>query len=621
VNLIPELPLLRRELTELANRKRTYIIRVVGAIVILLFLFFAYQQTMLIRKASIRNGMSSGIGQYLGIGGDIFEKITPILFYTIQLLMPALCCACITSEKENNTIGTLFLTRLTPGTIIMEKLGSRLIPMLTLLLLTFPVLAYVYTLGGVDTDLLLGTLWLLFCECLLFASIAIMCSSWFTTTVTSFIWSYVLIGFLAALTLSLGFSTFVPSAIWHTTFSGAQNSGMSRAQLQLLSAMGIGSGPGNSDTWLILVFRSIPSLLVTALFLLVARLVLVRRAFVSQSSVLLKVFRTVDTFFKDLNERTTGGIELVKDSNPLPDEDPVAWRERNKKSLGKARYLFRILVLLELPTFFICMLAAVSSARNYFEGLYVLQGLIWTLAVLVLAVKAATLFSSERSKQTIEPLLATPMTAVEMLNQKIAGMRRLVIVMAVPILTVNLTHALLHRTNVLRPLSYMLLSTYSAFMLLYLVVWISAGIGLKIHSQTKSVLAAVSTLFAWVVIPVALCNLLSAYSRTGPSAGYMAAQVDRKIVLLASPLTPVAFTEDFLLQWESYGYNRAPDETTKLLFSLVAIAIYSGVLFFASRIIRHLCASLLNRRESGRPTSTIQDGREGALPALAGSRS
>ena len=617
MNLIPELPLLRRELTELANRKRTYIIRVVGAIVILLCLFFAYQQTMLARQVLIGIGMPSSITHFLGIGGDIFEKITPILFYTIQLLMPALCCACITAEKESNTIGTLFLTRLTPGTIILEKLGSRLIPMLTLLLLTFPVLAYVYTLGGVDTDLLLGTLWLLFCECLLFASIAIMCSSWFTTTVTAFIWSYVLIGFLAALTLSLGISTFVPSAIWHTTFSGTQNSGISRAQLQLLNSMGMGPGPGNSDTWLILVFRSIPSLLVTGLFLLVARLTLVRRAFVSQSSVLLKMFRTVDTFFKNLNERTTGGIELIKDSNPLPGKDPIAWRERNKKSLGKARYLFRILVLLELPTFFICMLAAIGSARNYFEGLYILQGLIWTLAVLVVTVKAATLFSSERSKQTIEPLLATPMTAVEILNQKIAGMRRLVIVMAVPILTVNLTHALLQRTNVIRPLSYMLLSTYSAFMLLYLVVWISAAIGLKIHSQTRSVLAAISTLFAWVIVPVIVCSFVFAYSHTDTPNGAIAAQVNRKITLLTSPLSPVAFTENFLLQWESYDYNRTPDETPKLLWSLIAIAIYSGVLFLASRIVRHLCANLLNRRENKEPRSMIH---EGTLPALEGSR-
>ena len=302
------------------------------------------------------------------------------------------------------------LTRLNPGTIILEKFGSRLVPMLTLLLLTFPVLAHVHTLGGVDTDLLIGTLWLLFCECLLFASVAIACSTWFTTTVVAFIWSYVLIGFLAVLTLSLGYTTFVPSAIWRTAFMASQW-GISRSQMAVINAVGMGPTVAQSS-WLITISKSVPALFATAVFLLFARLTLVRRAFVSQASVLLKVLRVVDVFFTALNERTTGGIELVRDSNPLPADDPVAWRERNKKSLGKARYLFRVLVMLEIPTLFICVLAATASARNDFKGLSVLQGLIWTLAVLVAVVKAATLFSSERAKQTIEPLLATPLSGV-----------------------------------------------------------------------------------------------------------------------------------------------------------------------------------------------------------------
>ncbi|MGB4710953.1 MAG: hypothetical protein WBH28_20950 [Fuerstiella sp.] len=611
MNILPELPLLRRELTELANRKRTYIIRVLGAIVILLFLFIFYQQAMLNRQLMLGNGFTSGITQYLGIGGDVFSEITPVLFYAIQVLMPALGCACITAEKENNTIGTLLLTRLTPSTIILEKLGSRLIPMLTLLLLTFPVLAYVYTLGGVDTDLLLGTLWLLFCECLLFASIAIMCSSWFSTTVSAFIWSYVLIAFLAALTLSLDISTFVPSTIWRNTFRDPQGWGMSRAQLQVLNSMGMGPGVGTTFHWLFLVWKSIPSLLVTALFLLIARLVLIRRAFVSQSSVLLKVFRFVDTFFKNLNERTTGGIELVKDSNPLPENDPVAWRERNKKSLGKARYLFRILVLLEVPTFFICMMAAISSARNYFEGLYVLQGLIWTLATLAIAVKGATLFSSERSKQTIDPLLASPMTSIDMLNQKITGMRRLIIVMAVPILTVNLTHALLQRTNNLLPVVYMLLSTFAAFLLLYMVAWLTAGIGLKIHSQTKSVLAAVTVIVAWIILPIAYC----VFTTPEPMLA--------KVIWLFSPLSVVANTEEFLRQWETYGvnyYNPEPDTTPRIVWTLAAMLVYSAVTFLIVMFVRSRSAGLLNRLENKSPSQMILNHNAGNQVILEGSQ-
>ena len=213
-----ELPLLRRELTELANRRRTYVVRIVGAAVILVLVIYKYHM-VLSAKMQQRGAFGiSGPTQFLGIGQDIFAGVVPQLFAVISLLLPALCCASVTSEKESNTIGTLLLTRLSPGTIVVEKFGSRLIPMLTLLLLTFPVLAHVYALGGVDTDLLIGTIWLLLCQCFLVAAMAIACSAWFASTVSAFICSYALVGFFAALTYSLRWSSFVPSAIWTDQF-------------------------------------------------------------------------------------------------------------------------------------------------------------------------------------------------------------------------------------------------------------------------------------------------------------------------------------------------------------------------------------------------------------------
>ncbi|MCR9197060.1 MAG: ABC transporter permease [Planctomycetaceae bacterium] len=524
MRFLPELPLLRRELTELANRRRTYVIRVIGAVIILLVLFLAYSramQTMLM----VRGGLQASWQQLLGIGGDIFLFLAPTLFYSIQILMPALCCAAVSAEKENNTIGTLLLTRLSPLTIVLEKLGSRLVPMMTLLLITFPVLAYVFSLGGVDTNMLIATLWLLFCECLLFSSIALLCSVWFPTTVGAFIWSYVLIGIFAAFSLSLNFRTFVPSALWNQMVADPRGWAIVNAYLadpintdasEWLPAWIRGVFDVNPSLaiflsgypWMLVVCQSVMSLLISVSCLFLACLLLVPRAFVSNSSLLLKVFGRVDAFFKALNERTTGGVELIADSNSLPGSDPVAWRERAKKSLGKARYLFRILVVLEVPTLFICMFTAILSSQQEFRQLYVLLGLIWVLAILVIGMKGATLFSSERARETIEPLLASPMKAVDMVRQKVSGMSRLLIVMATPILTVNFTlfclriqtSSLLSSTN-FRAVAYLAFSVVNAFGLLYLVAWIATGIGLKIHSQTKAVLAATSAIALWAVTP------------------------------------------------------------------------------------------------------------------------
>jgi ABC-type transport system involved in multi-copper enzyme maturation permease subunit len=145
-----------------------------------------------------------------------------MLFHSVQLLMPALICGAVTIEKERNTLGTLFVTRLSPMTIILEKLASRLVPMLTFLLLTFPVLAFVYSLGGVDTTVLLSTLWLLLCECVFYASIGLLFSSWFSTTASAFICSYIVVGMIVMFTQILGFGYFYPVLtpfdVWNFAF-------------------------------------------------------------------------------------------------------------------------------------------------------------------------------------------------------------------------------------------------------------------------------------------------------------------------------------------------------------------------------------------------------------------
>lgn len=615
MRLIPELPLLRRELTELSNRRRTYFVRVLGAVVLLFFTFLAYEAAMTERMGRLKLG-ALGIENFLGIGGDVFYRITPILFYTIQLLMPALCCASITEEKENNTIGTLLLTKLSPGTIVLEKFGSRLVPMLTLLLLTFPVLAHVHSLGGVDTDQLIGTLWLLFCECLLIASIAILCSAWFATTVSAFIWSYAIIAVLLILTLSLDFDTLLPSAIWREATSGQTGdpeSVITRAVWFLLIGIASLVSPdvGTQTAWIRIIVSTLPALAVTAITLLLARILIVRRAFVSQSSLLLRAFKVIDAFFKALNDRTTGGIEVIKDSNPLPGIDPVAWRERNKKSLGKARYLLRILVFLEVPTLFTCMLAATISARVAFEGLYTLQGLIWILAVLVAGVKGATLFSSERARETLEPLLATPMTALEMVRQKVAGMRRLLIVLAIPLLTVNFTHFLLHinldTILAVRPWTYLLLSIVGTMVLLSLVTWVSAGIGLVFHSQTKAVLGALGLILAWILIPLIAAGALQL---TTPA---------RELIVTCSPYSVVEANERFLLGDALYQQPRQASQSINQVWWVFTIPLYAIIVLTIWTAVSALAPRLLNRLESRPSSASTVSVRRAQLSALEGS--
>jgi len=589
VSWVPELPLLRRELTELANRRRTYIVRVVGAIVILFFVFIAYNQEISGRMGRPITATTDLSARFLGIGGDVFRRITPTLFFAIQLLIPALCCAAVTSEKESNTFGTLLLTRLSPGVIVVEKFLSRLVPMLTLLALTFPVLAHVHALGGVDTNQLVGTLWLLFAECLLFASISILCSSWFATTVSAFTVSYFVTGLLAILSLSLDFETFVPSAIWRTAQHARTVPPSSQLGLTfhlILSSLGLANSAGPTPGWILVFVSSIPALLTTIACLLVARLVLVRRAFITHASILMKFFRAVDVFFKDINDRTTGGIMIISDSTSMPLYQPVVWREQNKKSLGKLRYLIRILVAIEFPTLLICAYAAIGSARSGFDGLYILQVVVWIMAAVVAMVKGSTLFTSERANQTLEPLLATPMTTVEILDQKIAGMRRLLVVLAVPVLTVNFTHAILSinfsgaeilSVSTARGLVYLFLSVCCCFVMFRLIAWSSLGIGLRVHSQTKAVLISFGFWGVWSALPFVVTSLMHPHPETGIFMA-MFSPVTVPLSVESLMIYGIRSNEDFPIHWWAVA--------SLIVYGLVSIAVQHFVRSSASKFLQ-----------------------------------
>ncbi len=545
LRFIPELPLLKRELIELSNRRRTYVVRFVGAIVILSYVFYKFFETMAFVGVNPPGGTSGATwspNKFLGSGGIVFAAIVPMLFNFVRMLMPALICGSITLEKERNTLGTLFVTRLSPFTIVLEKLGSRLIPMFTFLLLTFPLLAFVYSLGGVDTTMLLGTLWLLTCECVLFACIGLMCSSWFSTTVTAFVWAYVLTGLLIVFSIFMHSATglcVTPYEIFKSVFSQHIDFGYGVRDTWLSpGAIYSHLNGGSDDSFLLVIFRTLalvvfcgPPMFMAFVCLMLARFFLIRRAFVSSSSALLRAFKKIDGIFVSLNKITdprylmwmlnrgekptagapARGIVLIRDYESLPLFDPVAWRERAKKSMGKARYLFRILVAMEGPTLFICLGAASYSSSTNFSGLRGLLVLIWGISAVILSVKASTMISSERTRETLDALLSTPLSSREIIEQKIAGMKRLMIVLAIPILSVHFTLLLMHfdlmaiyrspSFNVILGLVlYCTLSVLTTYTLMHVIAWISTLMGIRATTQSRSVMAAFTVLAGWMLI-------------------------------------------------------------------------------------------------------------------------
>lgn len=592
------LPLLSKELTEQANRRRTYIIRTIYALLFLGFVGFIYIDLM--------SGLRNNPMAILGRGREIYEAMIYLQFTAIYLFLPAITCGVITQEKERNSLGLLLITRLSPSTIILEKYLGRLITMLTFLTLGLPILAFAYALGGISPAMFISGLWFLLLTMLQVAALGVFCSSFFRTTVSAFIAAYVigffmLFGPMIAFELNLFFYRdlfdFLAGGVQRTPFLGS-----------LLNMRGRGSelnlflfAPYWFDTfsrstgWKAVIgpaIFSIPILVCTLFFLMLAHYFLVRRAFLTPHNLLLKAFKKLDSHFSRINEnRFTRGIVLVQDDQKLPETNPLAWRETSKKSLGTFRYLFRILVVLEVPTLFLCLLIATGNPAPVVPGAVILLWCVWGLSVLLLAVSATSLISGERSHETLDVLLTTPLTGTEILDQKIAGVKRLCLVLLIPLLTIVLFEAWWkwgyqdigfatfytwqHTNYETQWLPYLIGSLLTIAIYMPMLIYLFCWLGMKIKSQTKAILTALGGILLWSVLPFILAFPIFMLN---PS-------FDEDSVIYGVLLSPASFLVlNEIAEFHEFGSIWIP------LF--VNSAIYGGCLLW----FRHLCRNHIDEK-------------------------
>lgn len=469
------LPLLTKELLEQSARRRTYVIRTVYAV--LLFFF-----CILIFWGEIYDEARSPF-DLLGKGREMFGVLMGLQTAGILLFTPALTCGAITAEKERNTFGLLMLTKLGPWTILLEKYLGRLVTMGTYLLLSIPLLGFCYSLGGLEQKDLWGGIAALTVTIIQVAAIGIFCSAFFRTTVAAFLGTYV-IGFLVLFgppiadeVFDLRFMRLFGEIFFETvnaavkilseigqavviavaeltgsrpeqafpkppTFRRIDMMGGDQASFMLVAPIMTMAGLGpwnNAPAWHHLVL-CLPALFSGVLFLLLARVFVIRRAFATPKYYLMRFFRGLDGAFQRLNQnRVTRGVVLVHDSQVLPEEEPVAWRETKKKSLGTFRYLVRIFVALEFPVVFFCLVAIMLHSGSVYwhrhPAIILVTTIAWLAAVMFVSVKAATLVSGERSHETLDVLLSTPIGSDQFVREKFKGVTRLMWVMAIPLLT------------------------------------------------------------------------------------------------------------------------------------------------------------------------------------------
>jgi ABC-type transport system involved in multi-copper enzyme maturation permease subunit len=543
------LPLLAKELVEQSARKRTYVIRTVYAVLLFLSAGLMFYDTL----ARFRGGNPF---QVLGQGREMFDILIALQFAGVYLFMPAITCGVLTQEKERDSLALLFLTRLGPWTILFEKLLSRLVPMGTFLLLSLPLLVFAYSLGGISTARLWGGVWTLTVTTFQVGCLALACSAYFRTTVGAFVGTYLLGmvmmfgGPLLYAIMSLIVLRDVPEprvATGLVNLFGGQGSLVGGAvysffdYIGLMMHEGVGLfflfGPvtffpfemswmpgGRFSTFPAYVLRTIPMLLSSGFCLLLARAFVVRRAFAPANNLLLKLFRSLDRLFKAINNNPiTQGIVLIREEDNLPDTDPVAWRETSKRALGMKRYLIRLFVALEVPVVVVCMLiSALGGGGDVWEAAASVMFVLWGISVLIVSVKSASLIAGERTHQTLDVLMSTPLSAREIVQQKFRGVRRLLWLLAIPFATLILFETSwrsaiasdwwvssqgnnLNSYGYARPVHppglYLVCSALTVGVYLPMIAWLSFWIGLWTRSQSRAIIGALAAVVGWCVFP------------------------------------------------------------------------------------------------------------------------
>jgi ABC-type transport system involved in multi-copper enzyme maturation permease subunit len=492
-------PLLAKELTEIAARRRTYVTRVVYAL--LLYAVFAANNRRLIHDTS------RSPSNFMGAGEEMFASLIFLQLIGIVLFLPAFAAGLITQEKERDSLVLLFLTELRPWQILLQKIASGLVSIVSFLLIGLPLGALCYTYGGISPITLFTGVYVLFLTCLQVGAFALMWSARARTTVGAFIGTYVGAAAFVGI-IGLG-SEFIDRELGR-----GSNWNLTEYALMIFPPQ-LGNQPGTVVSAVLL--ESIPSLATTLIFVLLARFYFVRHAFAPPTNGLLVFFRWIDGWMHRANQRI-GGIAFRSRDRTLPEDDPIAWRELSRRSLGRPHYLVRILVALEILAVGLGIIGVHQGVRAWDLQSAVIPliiAILGTLAVLSLSVVAANAFVSERVNQTMEVLLTTPLSAREIVRQKARMLGRFRWVLAVPLMTFFAIEAWIeygqwqYRYSIggvqgsqLDTVRYLLCSALILTIYLPLVQWLSLWIGLKMRTRFRAILTALGVIVGWCAFPL-----------------------------------------------------------------------------------------------------------------------
>jgi len=483
-------PLLGKELLEQAAQKRMYVMRVAYALVLFGAFTIYYMRHL-------------GEGPILALGGGQapFTFLVRAQLAAIFLFLPPLMAGAIAQEKERDTLGLLFLTDLTPWELILQKYVGRLIPMLTLLFLSLPLLAVAYSLGGVSRLALVSSAFTLFITCLVVGALALECSSHEGTTVQALVRCWGLC-FLFATCCSLASPSFLMTS----------RGGYAMGAPGLLSVF--------SRFFTVIIYS-----VATLVFLIRAKQNLEPRAFVQRRNPFGHQFKQLDQYWKDLRKLVRG---LLRKRDKEASAIAAEVLRKQLGQLGDDREWSLggfLLARMQVPT-----LLAFAIIIGFLVILYVFFTVLlqpgsapftvlvcgfWILALLTIPILSANSVATERMNERLGAILTTPLTSTEILNEWLAPVQRWIGFLARPLLAIIVMEAWVKfkiqtpdQSRWLNEIVYLGISLLALWIYPRLVQWSCLLVGLRIRAQIRAMMTAFVLIIAWCVLPVVVANFV-----------------------------------------------------------------------------------------------------------------
>ena len=403
----------------------------------------------------------------LGVGRPLFLSILMWQTLGVVVFMPLLTCSAIAGERERQTMDVLFTTRLSPTLIVMEKLFARLIPMWSLQFASMPLIAFAYSLGGVSDYELMWSIIGQLALTLQVGYISIACSAKFGTINKTLLMSYLIVG--ASVICCF------PTSAWLWVGSKAQP----MSTVFLLGPIAVVC---------FVAHRKAVSGLITAQVGLKHD---IRRDLLFDK----RIFVAGDYFDTLLRG-------MIRRPRSLPDDDPVYWRERmHRWACNRSNFMMRwTIIFSEWLVVASCVLAGSSQTPSGSTSFW--PALFSVLLVPAVVSKAVATLKTERSLQTYDSLISTPISGRDIIQHKLYEVKQTINFFAIPMLTALLCEfywrwgaGFNHYTNVvMASVGYMIFFPR-------LLMWFSFWLGIKLRSTVACMVLAIGVVLLLAFFP------------------------------------------------------------------------------------------------------------------------